>query len=175
LARSTKQKLHWKTVPLVETPIFFVGAFVARNPGVDDQNERTLPHSDITERVIAAFYAVQGELGYGFSENVYRRATAIVIREDGLEAIEEQSITVAFRERLIGTFHADIVVAGVVLVEVKAAATIENYAQAQILNYLKAAGVGVGLLLNFGRQASFKRFVMGDPANSLPALRVQKS
>jgi GxxExxY protein len=60
-------------------------------------------------------------------------------------------------------------------VEVKVAATIENYAQAQILNYLKAAGGGVGLLLNFGRQASFKRFVMGDPADSLPALRAKKS
>jgi GxxExxY protein len=142
--------------------------------GVDEQNERALPHSDITERIIAAFYAVRDELGYGFSENVYRRATAVVLRQDGLEAIEEQSITVAFRQRLIGTFYADIVVAGVVLVEVKAAATIENYAHAQILNYLKAAGGGVGLLLNFGRQASFKRFVMGDPTNSLPALRAQK-
>jgi GxxExxY protein len=121
--------------------------------------------------VIGAFYAVNRELGYGFSENVYRRATAVVLRQDGLETIEERLITVTFREKLIGTFYADIVVAGVVLVEVKAAATIENYAQAQILNYLKAAGGGVGLLLNFGRQASFKRFVMGDPANSLPALR----
>jgi GxxExxY protein len=143
--------------------------------GVDEQNERALPHSDITERIIAGFYAVRDELGYGFSENVYRRATAVVLQEDGLEAIEEQSITVAFRQRLIGTFYADIVVAGVVLVEVKAAATIENYAQAQILNSLKAAGGGVGLLLNFGRQASFKRFVMGDPADSLPALRAKKS
>ena len=142
---------------------------------MDDQNEQCFPHGDITNRVIGAFYAVHGELGYGFSENVYRRATAIVLRQDGLEAIEEHSITVAFRERLIGTFYADIVVAGVVLVEVKAAATIENYAQAQIMNYLKAAGGGVGVLLNFGRQASFKRFVMGDPTNSLPALRAQKS
>ena len=140
-----------------------------------EQNECQLPHSDITERVIAAFYAVHAELGYGCSENVYRRATALVLRQDGLEAIEEQSMNVVFREALIGTFYADIVVAGVVLVEVKAAATIENYAQAQILNYLNAAGGGVGLLLNFGRQAIFKRFVMGDPTNSLPALRAPKS
>jgi GxxExxY protein len=138
---------------------------------VDEQGERAFPHGDITERVIAAFYAVNRELGYGFSENIYRRAISIAMRDDGLEAIEEQSITVAFRGRLIGSFHADIVVAGVVLVEVKATATIESYAQAQIMNYLKAAGGGVGLLLNFGRQASFKRFVMGDSTNSLPALR----
>jgi len=140
---------------------------------VDEQTEPTLPHSDIMGRVITAFYAVHRELGYGFSENVYRRAVAIVLRDEGLEAIEEQSISVAFRERLIGTFYADIVVAGVVLVEVKAAATIESYAQAQVMNYLKAAGGGVGLLVNFGRQATFKRFVMGDPTNSLPALRMR--
>ena len=141
--------------------------------GVDDRNECALPHSDITKRIIAAFYAVHRELGYGFSENLYRRAVSIVMRDEGLEAIEEQSITVSFRGTLIGSFNADIVVGRVVLVEVKAAAAIEDYAQSQILNYLKAAGGGVGLLLNFGRQASFKRFVMGDPANSLPALRAQ--
>ena len=138
----------------VETPILCVGAPVARGSGVDEQTERPFPHSDITERVIAAFYAVNRELGYGFSENVYRRATAVVLRQDGLETIEEL-ITVTFREKLIGTFYADLVVAGVVLVEVKAAPAIENYAQAQILNYLKAAGGGVGLLLNLAvRSAS---------------------
>jgi GxxExxY protein len=78
---------------------------------------------------------------------------------------------VQFRGFIIGTFHADIVVANVVLVEVKAANAIENYAQAQILNYLKAAGGGVGLLMNFGKEAAFKRFAMGDPTNSLPNLR----
>jgi GxxExxY protein len=141
---------------------------------VNDQNERPFPHCDITQRVIAAFYVVHRELGYGFTENIYRRAMAVALREDGVEATEERAMTVVFRETLIGTFYADIVVAGVVLVEVKATATIEGYAEAQILNYLKAAGGGVGLLLNFGRQASFKRFVMGDATNSLPGLRPQQ-
>ena len=130
-----------------------------------------LPHADITERIIAAFYAVYRELGYGFSEHVYRRALGVVLRQDGLDAIEERTLYVTFRGFIIGTFHVDIVVANVVLVEVKAANAIENYAQAQILNYLKAAGGGVGLLLNFGKEATFKRFVMGDPTNSLPNLR----
>ena len=137
------QKLRKAYVICAETSGFRGGACVALGSGVNQQNELTLPHSDITERVIAAFYVVHRELGYGFSENVYRRAISIALRDDGLEAIEEQSITVAFRGRLIGSFHADIVVAGVVLVEVKAAATIESYAQAQIMNYLKAAGGGV--------------------------------
>ena len=164
------QKWRKADVSCAERLGFRGGACVALGSGVNEQTELTLPHSDITDRVIAGFYVVHRELGYGFSENIYRRAISIALRDDGLDAIEEQSITVTFRGRLIGSFHADIVVAGVVLVEVKAAATIENYAQAQILNYLKAAGGGVGLLLNFGRQASFKRFVMGDATNSLPAL-----
>lgn len=140
--------------------------------GMDTQREPNLPHADVTDRIIGAFYEVYGELGYGFSETVYRRATGVVLRQSGVDATEERVITVLFRGFTIGTFHADIVVAGVVLVEVKASNVIEKYAEAQILNYLKAAGGGVGLLLNFGRQPTYKRFVMGeDPTNSLPGLR----
>jgi GxxExxY protein len=133
-----------------------------------------LPHADVTDRIIRAFYDVYRELGYGFSEVVCRRALALVLRQYGLEVTEERAISVTFRGSIIGLFHADMVVAGVVLVEIKASSTIEKYAEAQILNYLKAAGGGVGLLLNFGREATYKRFAMGDdPINSLPVLRSQ--
>ena len=136
------------------------------------QHEVNLPHAAITDRIISAFYEVYRELGYGFSEIVYRRALAVVLRQSGLAVIEEAVISVTFRGSTIGVFYADLIVAGVILVEVKASSTIEKYAQAQILNYLKAAGGGIGLLLNFGREPAYKRFVMGDdPANSLPALR----
>ena len=126
-----------------------------------------------TVRIIDALYQVYRELGYGFSEAIYRRATVIVLRDWGLDAVEEQMITVSVRGMRIGTFYADIVVAGVVLVEIKAAASMEHYAQAQLLNYLKAAGGGVGMLLNFGREPTHKRFVMGDASDSLPGLRAQ--
>ena len=133
-----------------------------------------LPHADITDRIIGAFYDVYRELGYGFSEVVCRRALALVLRQYGLEVAEERAIAVTFRGSIIGIFHADMVVAGVVLVGIKASSTIEKYAEAQILNYLKAAGGGVGLLLNLGREATYKRFAMGDdPINSLPVLRSQ--
>jgi GxxExxY protein len=136
------------------------------------QHEVNLPHADITDRIISAFYEVYRELGYGFSEVVYRRAMAVVLRQSGLEVIEEAMISVTFRGSTIGIFYADLVVAGVILVEIKASSTIEKYAEAQILNYLKAAGGGIGLLLNFGRETTYKRFAMGDdPTNSLPALR----
>lgn len=151
------------------------GALVARSDRMAEQNHVVFPHADVTQRIIGAFFEVHRELGYGFSEIVYRRAVSIVLRSAGLEAHEEMHISVPFRGVTIGSYYADIVVGGVVLVEVKAAAAaIENHAQAQIMNYLKAAGGGVGLLLNFGREATFKRFVMGDPTNSLPTLRQPK-
>ena len=133
-----------------------------------------LPHAYITDRIIGAFFDVHRELGHGFSEQIYRRATAIVVRQSGLDVAEECKISVIFRGSIIGTFYGDIVVGGVVLVEVKVGTAIEKYAEAQILNYLKAAGGGIGLLLNFGREPTYKRFAMGDnPINSLPVLRLQ--
>jgi len=140
---------------------------------VDADVDRDFPHKEITQRIIDAFYQIYRELGYGFSETIYRRAIAIVLRDWGFDAVEEQLITVTFRGVRIGTFYADIVVGGVVLVEVKVGTSIENFAQAQLLNYLKAAGGGVGMLLNFGREPTHKRFVMGNAADSLPALRVR--
>jgi GxxExxY protein len=133
-----------------------------------------LSHSTITGPILAAFFEVHNELGHGFSEGVYRRALAIVLRAARLEVAEEVPIHVHFRGTVIGTFRADLIVNRVVLVEVKAATAIESYAEAQVLDYLKAAGGGVGMLLNFGRQAAFKRLVMGDTVNGLPSLDGQK-
>ena len=83
-------------------------------------------------------------------------------------------LQVHFRGHMIGSFFADLIVDRTVLIEVKATATLENYAIAQTLNYLKVAGgSGVGILLNFGRKPEFKRLVIGDPFNSLPALRAE--
>jgi GxxExxY protein len=111
------------------------------------------------------------ELGHGFSNIVYRRAMALVLRSEGHAVIEEAPLHVLFRGQLIGDFRADLVIDRVVLAEIKPSKEIEKSGEAQLLNYLKAAGGGVGLLLNFGHKAEFKRFVMGDPASSLPLLR----
>jgi GxxExxY protein len=132
-----------------------------------------LAHAATTDRIIGTMYDVHRELGYGFSEVVYRRAMALALRQAGATVIEEAPIHVQFREHLIGEFRADLVVDGCVLVEVKAGADLQPYAETQLLNYLKAAGGGVGLIINFGRSASFKRRVFGDAAStSLPNLNV---
>jgi GxxExxY protein len=128
------------------------------------------PHGSITGRIIAGLFEVFRELGYGFSEVVYRRALAIALRAAGLNVRELAPLQVWFRGAVIGTFEADLVVENTVIVEVKAAAAIDAYAEAQVLNYLKCAGGGVGMVVNFGRRPDFKRMVMGDAANSLPLL-----
>jgi GxxExxY protein len=130
-----------------------------------------LPHAALTEKIIGCFYEVARDLGYGYAEKVGVRALQITLSEAGLEALTHVQLTVPYKGRMIGDFHADLVVNRTILLEVKATAHMEDYAQAQILNYLKCAGGGVGLLLNFGKRAEFKRFVLGDPKNSLPLLR----
>lgn len=136
----------------------------------DEAGDTNLAHATITGQILGSFFEVHRELGHGFSEVVYRRALAIVLREAGLAATDEVPLRVHFRGAVIGTFRADLVVAGVVLVEIKAAAILDSYAEVQLLNYLKAAGGGVGMLLNFGRSPAFKRRVVGEPWNSLPLL-----
>jgi len=94
----------------------------------------------------------------------------MVLREMGLEAIEERHIKVIFHDKVIGTFWVDIVVAGKIVIEIKAAKELEPRDEAQLLNYLKCAGGGVGLLVNFGRTLTYRRLVMGDPEANLPNL-----
>jgi GxxExxY protein len=136
----------------------------------DRHDASHLAHAEFSGRILACFYDVASSLGHGFSEAVLERALSIALEDAGLRVDRRVALEVSFRGRPIGLFFADLIVERTILIEVKATATIENYAVAQTLNYLKAAGGGVALLLNFGRKAESKRLVMGDPWNSLPAL-----
>jgi GxxExxY protein len=149
------------------------GDAIADSRVMEQRDAPKLAHGAVTGEILKAFFDVYRELGYGFSEVVYRRALAIVIRALEHEVLEEVPLEVHFRGAVIGRFHADLIVARVVMVETKAAAALESYAEAQLLNYLKAAGGGVGMLLNFGHQPTFKRLVLGSSNPSLPALQVR--
>lgn len=140
---------------------------------MEQTDQLKLAHGDVTGDILKAFFDVYRELGYGFSEIVYRRALALVIRASGLEALEEVPLEVHFRGAIVGRFHADLIVARVVL-ETKATPTLQSYAEAQLLNYLKAAGGGVGMLLNFGHEPTFKRRVLGSVNPSLPAFDARR-
>jgi GxxExxY protein len=123
-----------------------------------------LVHRELTERIIKCFFDVYNELGHGFPERVLRRAMMIAMLEKDLRAEEEVQLKVHFRGEVIGTFFVDIVVEGSVLVEIKALPELDKRSVSQLLNYLRAAGGGVGLLLNFGQRPEFSRRVVGDIA-----------
>jgi GxxExxY protein len=134
--------------------------------------EKDLPHGNITRVIIECFYQVYRELGAGFSERVYQRAMRIVLMEHGFRVGYNVEMCVIFHGHNIGTWFADLVVNETVLLEIKARPDIEPADYGQVINYLKVAGGGVALLLNFGpKSAEFKRVVQGDPLNSLPNLR----
>ena len=134
-------------------------------------NER-LAHADLTQIIIGACFETANELGVGHTERVTTRALQVVLIDKGLKAEIEVKIPVFFRKRRIGRFFADLVVNDTVLVEVKTMIELdEKTAEAQTLNYLHCAGGGVALLVNFGKSVTFRRYVLGDPTNSLPRLR----
>ena len=114
-------------------------------------------HTDITESIIKAFYTVYHTLGYGFLEKVYRGAMAIELRRSRLDVIQEARITVYYDGEVVGEYFADLLVAGAVIVELKAVKRLLPEHEAQLLNYLKATPYEVGLLLNFGPKPEIKR------------------
>ena len=114
-------------------------------------------HSDITEQIIGAFYAVYSALGYGFLENVYVRALMIELTRRGMNVRDELPIQVYYAGQLVGEYFADLVVNDLVILEIKAAKCLATEHEAQLLNYLKATPYEVGLLLNFGPKPETKR------------------
>jgi GxxExxY protein len=122
-------------------------------------------HSDITDKIIKGFYEVYNELGDGFLESVYEKALSIVLNGYGLKVESQRSITVLFRNSIIGEFRADLFVNDAVIVELKAVKAIVPEHEAQVINYLKATGIEVALLMNFGRKPEFKRIVLEKKEN----------
>ncbi|MBC8488833.1 MAG: GxxExxY protein [Bacteroidetes bacterium] len=119
----------------------------------------SLKHKNITELIIKGFYEVYNELGSGFLESVYEKALEIVLKGYGLHVERQKDIRVKFRSIIVGEFRADMVINGLVILELKAVRTILPEHEAQMLNYLKATDMEVGLLLNFGQKPEFKRFI----------------
>jgi len=140
--------------------------------------DEKLLERDVTERVIGVFYTVYNELGPGFVESVYQNAMALALRHAGLFVEQQHPLTVQFRGQSVGEFRVDLLVEHNVVIELKAVATLTAAHEVQLVNYLKATGAPVGLLLNFGRQAQFKRRVLShserNPRSSA-LIRVQIS
>lgn len=114
-------------------------------------------HEEITEKIIHAFYRVYNTLGYGFLEKVYENAMAVELRKLGLRVKAQRSIQVRYGSEVVGEYFADLLVEDRIVIELKAAKTISEEHEAQLVNYLKATEMEVGLLLNFGCKPEFKR------------------
>ena len=114
-------------------------------------------HTELTEKIINVFYRVYNKLGYGFLEKVYENAMMIELKKEGIRAIAQAPIRVLYDNEIIGEYYADILVDDKVIVETKAARQLADEHEAQLLNYLKATDIEVGLLLNLGVKPEIKR------------------
>lgn len=117
-------------------------------------------HTEITELIIKAYYNVYNQLGYGFLERVYQRAMMIELCKFAINCEQQKNLKVFYEGFEVGDYYADLVVDDKVIVELKAVEKLAPEHEVQLVNYLKATGIEVGLLLNFGPRAQIKRRVL---------------
>lgn len=120
---------------------------------MEQETRQALPKNyrrELTDRIIGAAMTVSNELGIGFLEKVYENALLMELSDLGVEAEQQQPIEVTYKGATVGDFIADLIVDKTVIIELKCADTIARTHEAQLLNYLRATGIRIGLLLNFG-------------------------
>lgn len=116
-------------------------------------------HEELSGKILQACFEVSKELGCGFLESVYEKSLMIALKQKGLNAVSQSPLTVKFRGAIVGEFYADVLVENKILIELKAVNNLTNEHFAQVLNYLKATGIEVGLLVNFGNpKLEYRRF-----------------
>ncbi|NUO07513.1 MAG: GxxExxY protein [Candidatus Brocadia sp.] len=119
-------------------------------------------HKELTEKITNIFYRVYNKLGYGFLEKVYENAMMKELKKAGIPAASQFPIKVFYEGEIMGEYFADILVDDKVIVEIKAAKSLVIENEAQLLNYLKASKIEVGLLLNFGPKPEIKRKIFDN-------------
>ncbi|MCG6910645.1 MAG: GxxExxY protein [Deltaproteobacteria bacterium] len=125
-----------------------------------------MKHASLTDQIIKAAFKVHNILGFGFLEKVYQNAMSVELERSGLEVAKECATDVYYEDVLVGQYFADLIVEHKVILELKAVKTITNIHEVQLVNYLKATGIEVGLLINFGHSVEIKRKVM-DRSNPI--------
>ncbi|MGQ7946082.1 GxxExxY protein [Flavobacterium sp. WC2509] len=118
-----------------------------------------LLYKNVTDSILKAYYAVYNQLGYGFLEKVYQNAMYFELKALGYKVEAQKQIKVYFKNQLVGEYYADLFVEDKVIVELKACELLMNVHVAQLMNYLKATEIEVGLVLNFGEDPEFKRII----------------
>lgn len=126
------------------------------------ENDSGLKHRDLTQTIIGVFYEVYNELGHGFLESVYEAAFEVALTAKGLTVLRQIEVPVWFRGKKIGDFTADMLVEKCVLLELKAGRALDQAHEAQLLNYLRATEIEVGMLFSFGLKPEFKRLAFDN-------------
>lgn len=116
----------------------------------------------LTKKVIGVYYDVYNELGNGFLESVYEQSLSLALKQAGLRVRRQVGIPVWFRKHQVGRFEADLIIEDLVIVELKAVKRIVKAHRSQLLNYLRATEMEVGLLFNFGPKPEFERFAFDN-------------
>lgn len=124
-------------------------------------------HGETTQKIIGAFFEIYNELGHGFLESVYEKSLEVALTSLNLKVCRQIEIPVWFRGHRVGNFTADMLVEDCVLLELKAARVLDSSHEAQLLNYLRATKIEVGLLLNFGLKPEFKRLIFDNIRKSI--------
>ena len=119
-------------------------------------------HGECSSQIIKSFYSVYNELGFGFLEKVYQNSLIVELKKKGIYCEKSFPIDVYYKEQKVGFYLADILVEKIIVIEIKAAEAICIEHEAQLINYLKATNIEVGLLLNFGKRPEFKRRVFSS-------------
>ncbi len=118
-----------------------------------------LLHKNITDAILKVYFDIYNHLGYGFLEKVYQNAMYFELQKKGYKVEAQKSIKVYLKGQLIGEYYADLLIEDKVIIELKACELLMNIHIAQLMNYLKATPIEVGLLLNFGEEPEFKRII----------------
>ena len=116
-----------------------------------------MKEEELTGQLIKIFYKIYNELGFGFIESVYQNAFILELAAEAIEVESEKRLIVYYSGKQVGTFEADLVVANKIIIELKAKEALVTAHEAQLVNYLRATDIEVGLLFNFGRKPEFKR------------------
>ncbi|MDP8227337.1 MAG: GxxExxY protein [Candidatus Celaenobacter polaris] len=122
-------------------------------------------NSELTEDIISCFYKVYNTLGYGFLEKVYENAMKIELEKKGFSIESQKSIQVIYTGEIVGKYFADIIVNNMIILEIKANDVLVEENEIQLINYLKATNLEVGLLLNFGKKPEIKRKIFSNKKN----------
>jgi GxxExxY protein len=124
-------------------------------------------HKRLSDSILKIYYEVYNNLGYGFLEKVYQNAMYLELKNQGYNVEPQKQIKVYYKEMVVGEYYADLLIDDTIILELKACECLMDAHKAQLINYLRATDIEIGMLLNFGETPEFKRFIYTNDRKNL--------